>query len=198
MISRQWIALCLLSFRALRLQAFAPRSSIQLHSSPFLRASGSSLLTASRIAEEKETSFLLTEFRMHTGEIIDPYKVLKLSRHADRSDIKQSYRNLSRRYHPDATRHKDILPGSCNNWDEVRDMWERIKLSYEILSDKKKRSRYDRHYMLADPGKALQQAAVDAAFSGISGVGKGIFNAGAFAFKQMAAKASEEKNNKAV
>ena len=85
-------------------------------------------------------------------------------------------------------RHKDILPGSCNNMDEVRDEWERIKLSYEILKDKQTRKRFDRHEMIADPNAAMQRAAWNAMGQGIQGMGKGIFNIGAFAVEKLANK----------
>jgi len=55
---------------------------------------------------------LLQEFKTHAGEVLNPYATLKVSRTAELSEIKTSYRNLSRRYHPDGMRHKDILPGS--------------------------------------------------------------------------------------
>jgi hypothetical protein len=107
-------------------------------------------------AKVEEENFLLEEFKVANGERIHPYKILKINRSATRQEVKQAYRDLSRRYHPDGARHRDILPGSCNNLSDVRDHWERIKLSYEILSDTKMRKRFDRHEALADPGKAMQ------------------------------------------
>ena len=83
-----------------------------------------------------------------------------------------------------------------NNLDDVREQWERIKLSYEILSDKRTRRRYDRHEMLSDPGKAMQRAAVTAVGKGFMNVGKGIFDMGAFAVK--AAVSSGSKVDKKV
>jgi DnaJ-class molecular chaperone len=133
----------------------------------------------------KKDSFLLDDFRLSNGDLLDPYKTLKVPRTAPRSEIKKSYYTLSRRYHPDGVRHRTILPGSCNNLDEVRDEWERIRWSYEILNNEKTRKRYDRHEALADPGAALQRAAVNAAFQGAMGMGKGLFGVGAFAVKSM-------------
>ena len=72
-----------------------------------------------------------------------------------------------------------------NNLDDVREEWERIKLSYEILSDKKTRKRYDRHAMLANPGAAMGRAAFDAVGKGITGLGLGLFSVGAFAVRQI-------------
>ena len=88
------------------------------------------------------------------------------------------------------------MVSDSNNWDDVREEWERIKLSYEILVDSKTRRRYDRHEMLADPGAAVQRAALNALGKGISGVGMGIFNVGAFAVKSVVSSATtkEDKN----
>lgn len=75
--------------------------------------------------------------------------------------------------------------GYSNNADEVREEWERIKLSYEILSDKKTRQRYDRHDMLADPQAAFGRAAVSAVGNGIIGLGQGLFSVGSQALKKL-------------
>jgi len=151
-----------------------------------------------RSKKNKDNSWL-QEFSIASGEIIDPYAVLKVARSASRSDIRQQYIQLSRRYHPDSTRmrNSDILPGNCNNMDEVRDQWERIKLSYEILTDPKRRKKFDRHSMIADPGEAVKRAAIDAALSGVTGVGKGIFNMGVFAVRSIAnnAQIANEQRN---
>jgi curved DNA-binding protein len=63
---------------------------------------------------------------------MDPYKVLNLSSECSESEIKQSYRALSFKYHPD--RNKDPDAG-----DKIR----AINEAYEILSDKQKRAQYD-------------------------------------------------------
>uniref|UniRef100_A0A7S3P6E0 J domain-containing protein n=1 Tax=Amphora coffeiformis TaxID=265554 RepID=A0A7S3P6E0_9STRA len=131
-----------------------------------------------RDEEQQEVSFLLKDFVMYNGEVLDPYAVLKINRHADTAAIKEAYRRLSRLYHPDARRYKDILPGSCNNEMEVRDQWERINMSYRILSNPVRRRKYDRHEALADPGQALRRAAARAAWSGVVSAGKGLWNVG--------------------
>lgn len=160
-----------------------------VHEAVNYRMASSTLFASSFYADENTKShYLLEEFRIHTGEVINPYKVLKISRTAGTTDIKQSYRDLSKRYHPDGYRYRrnnDILPGKCNSYEEVRDHWERIKLSYEILRDPKRRKRYDRHEVLSDPGAAMKRAAVNAAFDGVKSVGEGLFSVGAFAFQKM-------------
>ena len=67
---------------------------------------------SSRSSKSDSGNFLLDEFKIYNGEVLDPYKVLKVHRSAERQEIRQKYINLSRRYHPDVVMHKDILPGS--------------------------------------------------------------------------------------
>lgn len=82
-----------------------------------------------------------------------------------------------------------------NNLDDVRDQWERIKLAYEILKDKRMRKRYDRHEAISDPKAALKRAATDAAGNAAKEVGKGIFNVGKGLFN-MGAKAVSDSMKK--
>lgn len=133
---------------------------------------------------------LLDDFRIAGGEVVNPYRVLKVSRNADRMEIKSAYRTLSRKYHPDGIlqRNDDILPGRCNSMDDVREEWERIKLSYEILMDRKLRVRYDRNSALADPAAAVGRAALGTIGWGLSGVGKGLIEVGKMALNQKKSK----------
>jgi len=158
--------------------------------------SGSPLLYAhskkSGGAKNNNGSFLMDKYRdPSTGEVMDPYSVLKITRSADRQEIKNAYRAHSRRYHPDVLRFRDVLPGSCNNLEDVRDQWERVKLSYEILSDPLSRKRYDRNEALADPGKTVQRAASQAAVDAAVSVGKGIWGLGATVVREAAKAAAK-------
>ncbi|KAL6003469.1 hypothetical protein ACLOJK_023699 [Asimina triloba] len=63
----------------------------------------------------------------------DYYATLKLSRNATLQEIKSSYRNLARKYHPDMNKN----PGAEEKFKE-------ISAAYEVLSDDEKRSLYDR------------------------------------------------------
>ena len=83
------------------------------------------------------------------------------------------------RYHPDGVRHRSILPGSCDNLNDVANHWERIKLSYEILHDPIRRKRYDRADVLSNPGMALRRAVGKAALDTVTTLGKGMFDIGA-------------------
>src|SRR4030066_329362 len=64
----------------------------------------------------------------------DYYAILEISRKASAKEIKQAYRRLARRYHP------DLHPG--DKFDE--DMFKAINEAYEVLSDPEKRREYDR------------------------------------------------------
>eukprot|EP00984_Skeletonema_dohrnii_P031438 scaffold23949_cov67-Skeletonema_dohrnii-CCMP3373.AAC.1 len=141
-------------------------SSTQLHSAdPTSR--GKKAKFGQRTATE--ASRFLADFRTANGEIIDPYRALRLPRSATLDDIKTRYRKLSRKLHPDAVSKSRILPGKCQNLDEVREEWEKVKFSYEILSDPKARKSYDRNSSVAevleDPGAAVGRAVVGGAFT---------------------------------
>jgi hypothetical protein len=138
-----------------------------------------------------EASRFLSDFRSANGEIIDPYKSLRVPRGATPDDIKTSYRKLSRKLHPDAVSKSRILPGNCANLDEVREEWEKVKLSYEILSDPKARKSYDRNSSVAevleDPTGAVGRAVVSGAFTAV-GMGFGaMWKVGELAVKAVTA-----------
>lgn len=63
----------------------------------------------------------------------DFYELLGISRSADSTEIKKAYRNLARKYHPDAN------PGN----EEAEEKFKAISVAYEVLSDPEKRARYD-------------------------------------------------------
>lgn len=61
------------------------------------------------------------------------YDILGVKRDASEKDIKQAYRRLARKYHP------DLNPG--NKSAEAR--FKEINQAYEVISDKEKRQKYD-------------------------------------------------------
>jgi len=65
-------------------------------------------------------------------EFKDYYKILGVARDADDRTIKQAYRRLARKHHPDVSKAK----GSADRFKEINE-------AYEVLSDQEKRQRYD-------------------------------------------------------
>ena len=63
----------------------------------------------------------------------DYYQVLGVDRSASQQDIQRAYRRLARRFHPDIS--KD--PGAEERFKQIGE-------AYDVLSDEKKRARYDR------------------------------------------------------
>lgn len=63
----------------------------------------------------------------------DYYKVLGVPREASQQDIKQAYRRLARKYHPDV-----------NGAPDAEEHFKKLNEAYEVLSDTEKRSMYDR------------------------------------------------------
>lgn len=63
----------------------------------------------------------------------DYYKILGVDKTADSKTIKKAYRELARRYHPDAN------PGD----KKAEERFKEISEAYEVLSDPEKRKRYD-------------------------------------------------------
>lgn len=72
---------------------------------------------------------------MPTPQDTDYYAVLKVSRQASLTAIKQSYRRLARQLHPD-----------LNPEDEAAaEQFKILNEAYEVLSDMAKRRHYDRY-----------------------------------------------------
>lgn len=161
---------------SLPLSHLSAPSSTQLFSSSEPTTKGKNGKTKFGQRTATEASRFLADFKTANGDIIDPYRALKLPRSATLDDIKTRYRKLSRKLHPDAVGKSGVLPGRCSNLDEVREEWEKVKFSYEILSDPKARKSYDRNSSVAevleDPGKAVGKAVVGGAFTAV-GMGFG-------------------------
>ncbi len=66
-------------------------------------------------------------------EYKDYYKVLGVDRKASQDDIKKSFRKLAMKYHPDQNRDNK----------QAEEKFKEINEAYEVLSDPKKRERYD-------------------------------------------------------
>lgn len=79
----------------------------------------------------------------------------------------------------------------------MRDEWERVKLAYEILSDKKLRLKFDRNSALNDPGAAVGRMALETIGWGVTGLAKGVMELGGLAVKSAtdAMKNKEDTNS---
>lgn len=64
----------------------------------------------------------------------DYYNILGIKRDASEKEIKQAYRRLARKHHP------DVNPGDKS----AEEKFKQINQAYEVLSDKEKRQKYDK------------------------------------------------------
>ncbi len=85
----------------------------------------------------------------------DPYEVLGVSRTASETEIKQAFRKLAKKHHPDQ-----------NKEPKAKERFAEANTAYEIVGDKEKRKQFDRGEIGAD-GKPRFQG-----FEGFSGGGR--------------------------
>ena len=86
----------------------------------------------------RESTTDAKEFREMFNEKILPnyYAVLGLTDDSSQSEIKNQYRTLAKQYHPD------------RNPDSSEEMMTKINKAYEVLSDEKLKTEYDKFYKL--------------------------------------------------
>ncbi|MBS7564462.1 J domain-containing protein [Mucilaginibacter sp. Bleaf8] len=103
---------------------------------------------------------------------VDYYKILEVDKNATEKDIKNAYRKLARKYHP------DLNP----NDPEANRKFQEINEANEVLTDPEKRKKYDQYgenWQHADAyEQARQQQQQSRTYSGYSGSepGSGGFN----------------------
>ena len=61
--------------------------------------------------------------------MIDPYQVLGVGRSASDDEIKKAYRNLSRKYHPDANINNP-------NKDQAEEKFKQVQQAYDQIAQK--------------------------------------------------------------
>lgn len=100
------------------------------------------------------------------------YDILEIAKTADADEIKNAYRKLAKKWHPDKNR---------NNVDEATQKFKDISLAYSVLSDPQKKEIYDKYGekgineseegggMPVDPREIFEQ--FQRAMSGMGGMG---------------------------
>src|SRR5437660_11730565 len=86
----------------------------------------------------------------------DYYDVLGLKRGASQKEIKQAYRKLARKHHP------DVNPGDKG----AEERFKEINSAYEVLSDAEKRKKYDRYGDRWEMAQAIEKAQAKARMLG--------------------------------
>jgi molecular chaperone DnaJ len=82
----------------------------------------------------------------------DYYELLGVSRKTPLKEIRQAYRKLARKYHP------DLNPGDKS----AEEKFKQVQEAYEVLSDSKKRQMYDQYGFYSDSGVPPQGAGAGA------------------------------------
>ncbi|XP_065834556.1 dnaJ homolog subfamily C member 7-like [Oscarella lobularis] len=115
--------------------------------------------------------------RLKLSKRKDYYKILNVSKSATDDEIKRSYKKLAMKYHPD--RHSS---GTPEDREEAERMFKEVGQAYSVLSDRRKKARYDNGEDLDemdgfgfDPTSVFQQffAGGGGGFFGGGGPGRG-------------------------
>ena len=96
----------------------------------------------------------------------DYYEVLGVDKNVSDDDLKKAYRRLAKKYHPDA---------NPDNKEEAEKKFKEVNEAYEVLSDKQKRSMYDR-FGHSGPNGYSSDFSGFSGFEGFGGFGDGGFD----------------------
>jgi DnaJ family protein C protein 7 len=116
---------------------------------------------ACKIDKSRDNKRLLLEAKMalKKSKRKDYYKILGIDKNATLDDIKKAYKKRAMAHHPD--RHADA---SENEKKEQERKFKEIGEAYGILSDPKKRSRYDSGHELEDSDFSFNDMDMDPRF----------------------------------
>src|SRR5665647_3897701 len=92
-------------------------------------------------------------------DFIDYYKILGIDKSASPKDVKDAYRKLARKFHP------DLNP----NDKDAKKNFQQINEANEVLSDPEKRKKYDKYgkdWQHADQFEKAEQERQSGNFSG--------------------------------
>jgi len=82
-----------------------------------------------KLSDEEFRKSLLNE------NLPDYYAILQISKNASQNEIKKQFRLLAKKWHPDKKQSND-----------AEEKMAQINMSYEVLSDHKRRKMYDQHF----------------------------------------------------
>src|SRR5205823_13197994 len=85
-------------------------------------------------------------------EFKDYYSTLSVAKTATEKEVKQAYRKLARKHHP------DVNPGDKG----AEERFKEINSAYEVLSDAEKRKKYDRYGDRWEMAEAFEKAQAEA------------------------------------
>ena len=96
----------------------------------------------------------------------DYYEVLGVDKNVSDDELKKTFRKLAKKYHPDA---------NPDNKEEAERKFKEVNEAYEVLSDKQKRSMYDR-FGHSGPNGYSSDFSGFSGFEGFGGFGDGGFD----------------------
>ena len=109
----------------------------------FLDSSNTSTSTWSRDKRPRQRQQWPPKDKTNVEMVPDPYKILNLPHSADAEQIKRSYRQLARKYHPDTWSQPCF---SESEKQQATAKFAEIAAAYALLSDEKAKSDYDKIY----------------------------------------------------
>lgn len=105
----------------------------------------------------------------------DYYKLLEVDKNASQDEIKRGYRKAAMKHHPD--RHVDAEPEVREKEEQI---FKQVSEAYSVLSDPKKKNRYDNGYDLEEMGGMDMDPTIlfSNLFGGMGGMGMDGFTSG--------------------